>query len=159
MTNTRNANGINAISANTNTNAKESKRTALLIAAAILFVIAVVWRVIISANSFTNRIVKQLSEHGCVIDAGALYQERFVRNTSIAELMEDVDMANAVAASLECDFPSDTDLVGDVYLLLANMGDDEHVLTIFVVGEKVELAFIQTLGSDELLPVNHDFAS
>lgn len=138
---------------------KESKRTAVLIAAAILLVTAVVWRIFISANSFTDRIVKQLSEHGCVIDASALYQERFVRNTSIAELMDEIDMADAVAVSLECGFPSDTERVGDVYLLLANMGDDERVLTVFVVNERVELAFIQTLGSDELLPANHDFAS
>ena len=69
------------------TNKSESRRTAVLIAAAILLVTAVVWRIFISANSFTDRIVKQLSERGCEIDASALYQERFVRNTSIAELM------------------------------------------------------------------------
>ena len=68
-------------------------------------------------------------------------------------------MADAIAVSLECGFPSDTERVGDVYLLLANMGDDERVLTVFVVNERIELAFIQTLGSDELLPANHDFAS
>ena len=42
---------------------------------------------------------------------------------------------------------------GELYLLLAQL-DDEHILTVFVINEEVEFAFIQITESDEVLPVN-----
>ena len=62
-------------------------------------------------------------------------------------------MEDAIAASQRAGFPSDTERQGEIYLLLAKL-DDEHVLTVFVVDEAVELAFIQILGSDEVKAVN-----
>ena len=67
--------------------------------------------------------------------------------------MEGIDMTDALAASLECGFPSDMLREGELYLLLAQL-DDEHILTVFVIDEEVEFAFIQITESDEVLPVN-----
>ena len=45
------------------------------------------------------------------------------------------------------------DKTGDVYVLLANLGD-EQVLTVYVVDETIQLAFIQIPNSDSVLPIS-----
>ena len=48
---------------------------------------------------------------------------------------------------------ADIDKTGDVYVLLANLGD-EQVLTVYVVDETIQLAFIQIPNSDSVLPIS-----
>lgn len=130
-----------------------STRTALLTCALVLIVIAVVLRIIVAADSLSGRIVKELKAHGCTVNADELSQQDYKKQASISSVMEGIDMTDALAASLECGFPSDMLREGELYLLLASL-DDEHILTVFVIDEEVELAFIQIKGSEEVLPVN-----
>ena len=88
-----------------------------------------------------------------MISSDELYQQSYAKASSIAEIMTGIDMEDAIAASRRAGFPSDAERQGEIYLLLAKL-DDEHVLTVFVVDEAVELAFIQILGSDEVKAVN-----
>lgn len=140
---------------NANANKKfNTKRTlVLLIAAGVLLIGALVWRVALEKTSLSSRIVRSLSQHGLTVDAADLYQHEHRRDTSIAEMMGGTDMTAAVDASLEAGFPSDTERTGEVYCLLAQL-DGGKVLTVFVVDEEIELAFIQLPGSDEVLPIS-----
>ena len=62
-------------------------------------------------------------------------------------------MTRAADVSRECGFDADIDKTGDVYVLLANLGD-EQVLTVYVVDETIQLAFIQIPNSDSVLPIS-----
>lgn len=130
-----------------------STRTAFLICALALIVIAVVLRVFITADSLSDRIARELKSHGCTVNADELSQQIYKKHASISSVMEGIDMTDALSASLECAFPSDMLREGELYLLLAPL-DDEHILTVFVIDEEVEFAFIQVKGSEEVLPVN-----
>lgn len=130
-----------------------STRTALLICALVLIVIAVVLRIIVTADSLSGRIVREMKAHGCTVNADELSQQVYKKHASISSVMEGIDMTDALAASLECGFPSDMLREGELYLLLAQL-DDEHILTVFVINEEVEFAFIQITESDEVLPIN-----
>ena len=82
-----------------------------------------------------------------------LYKHNFAKNTSIRALVGDTDMTRAADASRECGFDADIDKTGDVYVLLANLGDGQ-VLTVYVVDETIQLAFIQIPNSDSVLPIS-----
>lgn len=132
----------------------ENKRLFVLIAAAAaLLIAALVWRIALESGSLSSKIIGELRNKGCFISADTLYQHEFKRNTSISALLEGEDLAPAVAVSKQAGFPSDTEKIGDVYCLLAEL-DGGAVLTVFVVDEQIELAFIQTPGNDSLLPVS-----
>lgn len=142
---------------NTNTNGgriSPEMRTTLLISAGIIVIIALVWRVILSSNSLSSSIADELNAHGCSVAEGDFYEQDYSKNTTIRQMMGEQDMSKAVEVSKAVGFGSNIDLEGEIYLLLADLGDDEHVLTVFVVNEHVELAFIQTLSSDEVFPIN-----
>lgn len=97
--------------------------------------------------------MRSLAQHGCNIEADELYKHNFAKNTSIRALVGDTDMTRAADASRECGFDADIDKTGDVYVLLANLGD-EQVLTVYVVDETIQLAFIQIPNSDSVLPIS-----
>ena len=123
----------------------ETARTLLFIAAALL-IIALAWRFFLEKNSFSGGIVRSLAQHGCNIEADELYKHNFAKNTSIRALV-------GADVSRECGFDADIDKKGDVYVLLANLGD-EQVLTVYVVDETIQLAFIQIPNSDSVLPIS-----
>lgn len=131
---------------------ENSTRNGVLVVALVLFVVALIIRFITGGKSLANEVVAQLKEFGCVISAEDLYQESYSKHSSIEELMQSIDMSEAVAVSREVGLPSDIGHEGEIYLLLAQL-DDEKVLTVFVVNERVELAFIQKLGSEEIAPI------
>lgn len=134
-----------------------SKRTIVLLAVAgALLIGALVWRVALESRSLSSRIVRSLSEHGLTVDAASLYQHEHRKDTSIAQMMEGTELSGAVAASKAAGFPADIDRAGEVYCILANM--DSGVLTLFVVDEEIELAFIQLPGSDEVIPITGEKA-
>lgn len=131
----------------------DSMRNALLIAALVLIIIAVAIRIIVGSTGLADKVVEELKKHGCVVSAEELYQESYSKHSSIAELMHDIELSGIQSVSSAAGFPSDINKEGEVYLLLAQL-DSERVLTVFVLDERVELAFIQVLGSNEVFPVN-----
>lgn len=132
---------------------ESSSCNALLIAALVILAAAAVLRIAVGGTSLAEEVTAELKKHGCTISSDELYQQSYAKASSIAGLMEGIDISDAVSASQRAGFPSDAEREGEVYLLLARI-DDEHVLTVFVVDETVELAFIQILGSDEVKAVN-----
>jgi hypothetical protein len=123
----------------------------LLIAAGVLLVGAMIWSFFLNKGSIASRVARELSEKGCSVRAGELYQHEYRRDTSIREMMGETDLSPAVEASVKAGFPSDIDKKGEVYCLLAET--DKGVLTVFLVDERIELAFIQIPDSDEVLTI------
>ena len=123
----------------------------LLIAAGVLLVGAMIWSFFLNKGSIASRVARELSQKGCSINAGDLYQHAYSRDTTVREMMGETDLSAAVAASKQAGFPSDIDKKGEVYCLLAET--DKGVLTVFLVDEEIELAFIQLPDSDEVLTV------
>lgn len=129
-----------------------SKKTlALLLIAAALMIAALVWRVMLEKNSLSSKIVRELSAHGMNIDAASLYQHDHRSSSSIRAMMDGTDMSAAVSASVSAGFPADIDKTGEVYCILSQL--ENGVLTLFIVDETIELAFIQLPGSDEVRPI------
>lgn len=130
------------------------KQTLLLLAVAgALLIGALVWRIVLEKNSLSSRIVRELAAHGLTVEAADLYQHEHRQGTTVAEMMADTDLTPAIEASRAAGFPSDVSRAGEVYCLLAGLADGT-VLTVFVVDEEIELAFLQLPGEENVLPVN-----
>lgn len=98
--------------------------------------------------------MRSLAQHGCNIEADELYKHNFAKkHLNSQAIVGDTDMTRAADVSRECGFDADIDKTGDVYVLLANLGD-EQVLTVYVVDETIQLAFIQIPNSDSVLPIS-----
>ena len=133
-------------------------RNSVMLAAVILLVIALIWKIAASCTSMTGKVADELSEHGCEIHPDEMEKLMHEKNTSIKTIMpENLPLDNVIAVSKQAGFDSDIERVGDVYLLLADINEGKKVLTVFVVDGEIELAFIQIPGSDEVFPVNGGF--
>lgn len=126
----------------------------LLLVAAGLLAVAMVWSILLNNNSFSKRIGIQLREHGINTAMDDFIQQSYEKNTSIRKMMAGVDISAIIAVSEVIGLSADVDKVGEVYLLLADVGDN-RVLSVFIVDETVELAFVQKLGEDSVLPANY----
>ncbi len=129
-------------------------RTAVMLmaAAAVLLLAALVWRIGLERHSLSSKIVRELASHGLSVDAAGLYQHAHAKDTSIRELMGETDMTAAVDASKQAGFSADIDRTGEVYCILSDLGE-KGVLTLCLVDEDIERAFIQQTGSDEIAPI------
>jgi|GEM_PF-221921 hypothetical protein len=123
----------------------------LMIAAGVLLVGAMIWSFFLNKGSIASRVARELSSKGCGVRAGEIYQHGYKKDTTIREMMDGKELSPAVEASEKAGFPSDIDRRGEVYCLLAEL--DSGVLTVFLVDEEIELAFIQLPDSDEVLTV------
>lgn len=124
-----------------------------MIGAVLVLLTALFMRHRLETRGLAARIAEQIKSHGLEIDANALKQHSYDKNASVRSLMGGEDMTAAVEASKAAGFSSDIDRRGEVYCLLAELGGGE-VLTVFVVDEEVELAFIQTAEKTEVKPIN-----
>ena len=124
----------------------------LLVAAAIL-IGAFVWRILLEKNGLAPRIAAELYSHGLKLDPAELEQNAHRADATIREMLADAELDALVAASERAGFPSDVDKRGEVYCLLAAL-NEKDVLPVFVVNARVELAFVQTLGSGDVRAVN-----
>lgn len=130
-------------------------RNSVIIAAVILLVIALVWKIVLSGTSLTKKIADSLSQHGCRIHPDDLEKLMHEKNTSIKALMpENTVPESVIEASKKAGFDSDTERTGEIYVLLAELNGGKQVLTVFVVDGEIELAFIQVPDSDRVFPVN-----
>lgn len=114
----------------------------LLGAAALLLAAALVWGSSIKKTDALAHLAEELNQFGFSLVGDDLYVYGEARNTSIRELFPETDISDAVACSLAAGFPSDTDRVGDVLLVLAKVR--EGVITVYLVNGSTELCFIET---------------
>lgn len=128
---------------------KKRTRMILLIIAGALIVTAVVWGTVLDTGSEGRRLCDIINAHGYQITPAELYVSGSWQNSSIRALLASEEMTHAVDASLQAGFPSDIDHVGTITLIMANVSGDD-VITLFLVNNDIELAFIQVTGADEV---------
>lgn len=130
-------------------------RNIVLIAAAAVLALALVLRLSISEDP-RGALARELSAYGYALEAEDLYVLAGARDTTIEAVLRageqaaPLDLAPALAASLEGGFPSDVSKTGDVTVLLADT--ERGVVTIYLLDGTIELCFLQTAGG-EVLPI------
>lgn len=124
-------------------------RLILLIAAGALILMAAIWSLVLYNTGDGDRICRQINAFGYTFAPDDLYVAGTWENSSIRALLPEEELTSAIEASLRAGFPSDVDQVGAVALLLANPAADDAV-TLFLVNNEIELAFVQTAGGAEI---------
>lgn len=132
-------------------NPDKQTRRSLLIAAAAILVIAVVWLIILESGSYTRRVCKRINGFGYSVGPSDLYSKGYGQNTSIEAVIEE-DLETVQELSKSCGFTADTDKVGSVELMLWNM-DNERVMVIWLVDREPELCFIENSTTGEVMPI------
>lgn len=128
-------------------------KLAALIAAAVIFVGAMIWYISLAPGSPSSSICDQLNRCGYSFGSDDLFPLGSYTRVSIREIINGEDLTEPIAASLSAGFGADVDRHGDVTVVLIDLGDDEHVLSAFVVDGTVELAFIQSVDTGAILPL------
>jgi len=129
---------------------KDKKAQRLVLALGLsLFIMAAIFRLMIARNDPAADIVSMLRSYGYSLRDSDLYIAGDYPNTSISDLLEHVDLKEAVALSKQAGFPSDIERVGDVVLILARSSEDE-IITLYALDGEMELCFIQFEDSSRL---------
>ncbi len=131
---------------------KNTKLIVLLIAA-LLIVCAVLLNGTVSKNSPYRSAVEELSARGYTLTEDDLFDVGSFEDTAIAEVLAGQDLTQAVEASVKGGFPSDTNAVGDIKMLLLTM-ENKDIITIFLRDGEIELCFVQRLDSAEIRPLS-----
>lgn len=128
-------------------------KLAVLIAAAVIFAGAAIWYILVTLSGPSSSICEQLNRCGYSFVSDDLFPLGSYADVSIREIMSGEDLAEPIAASLRAGFGADVDRRGDITIVLIDLEDDEHVLSAFVVDGSVELAFIQSVDTGEVIPL------
>ena len=121
---------------------KKTRLTLLCVAAGLLL-LAVLWLVFRSPSSSLNIVANKINAYGYSFLPDDLLIAYDNANTSIADVLEGVDLEEAAQASREAGFPSDVNRIGGVTLMLAEDPDGD-IITIYLVDGEIELCFAQT---------------
>ena len=117
-------------------------RYIMLGVAAGLLLLVVIWFIFRSSSYGLNEVANKINAYGYSFLPDDLFLAYDNADTSIADILEDVDLTLAVEASRKAGFPSDVYKNGGVTLILANSGSD--IVTVYLVDGEIELCFIQT---------------
>lgn len=128
------------------------RRRWMLIAAAALLAIALGWRFSLNQTSVEGKLIRTLQTHGYIVTADDLYPAAVYRDTSIRALLPELELAQAVSASLAAGFPSDIERAGQVALYMV-MLENKDVITLYLVDGETELGFVQTPDSEYVYPL------
>lgn len=128
---------------------KNTRRSGL-IAAAVIFVIAMIWLALLESSSYTRALCVRLKSFGYSVSPSDFYTQGYGANTSIEQVMQGEltaeEIAKAVSLSKECGFPADITKVGTVELMLMQLGS-EKVMIVYLTDKTPQLAFIEDRAS------------
>ena len=132
-------------------------RNALLIAAGVILVIAIVWRIVIEVKSPLRGVCARVNEYGYHITPDDLVLEGYGKDTSLGGLFcggeYTADEIEAIAeASRSCGFGADLDKNGAVELLIWNI-DSGRAMLIYTVDGSPELVFIEDKATGSVSPI------
>ena len=129
----------------------KAKRVVLFIAA-LLVVCAIILQFSLGGANEREQILDALSRYGYQVSDDDLYIAGDYQNSTIAGLLPEAELENAVRASKSAGFPSDIHRRGDVVLVLVAL-QDQRVITLYFVNGEMELCFVQKPGSEEVEPL------
>lgn len=128
---------------------KNTRRSGL-IAAAVIFVIAMIWLALLESSSYTRALCVRLKSFGYSVSPSDFYTQGYGANTSIEQVMQGEltaeEIAKAVSLSKESGFPADITEVGTVELMLMQLGS-EKVMIVYLTDKTPQLAFIEDRAS------------
>lgn len=128
---------------------KNTRRSGL-IAAAVIFVIAMIWLALLESSSYTRALCVRLKSFGYSVSPSDFYTQGYGANTSIEQVMQGEltaeEIAKAVSLSEESGFPADITKVGTVELMLMQLGS-EKVMIVYLTDKTPQLAFIEDRAS------------
>lgn len=134
----------------------KEKRKAGLIAAAAIFIIAMVWLALLEKSSYTRALCGRLKGFGYSVSPSDFFTQGYGANTSIAAVMQgelsQEEIAEAVSLSKENGFSADIDKVGTVELMLWRM-DPDRVMIVYLLDKTPELVFIENRATGGILPI------
>ncbi len=122
---------------------QKKRRIWLLCAAGTLLVIALIWNIALSNNGRLGKLTRYLQGFGYALTSDDLYIAGTAYDSTIADLLSDMPLETAVAASKSVGLNSDINKTGRVELVLAALSN-EDVITLFLVDAELELGFVQT---------------
>lgn len=141
-------------------NVTKKQRSILIICAALLAVVAIVWRVALDKTSESAKLAAYLNNNfGYHVSADSVYIAAAWDGTSIAELLGGDELNQIVELSKNAGFSSDINKTGDITLVLCytERGD---IATLYMLGSVIELGFAQSedgllvYGLGENMPAN-----
>ncbi|MBQ4448340.1 MAG: hypothetical protein II897_08625 [Clostridia bacterium] len=128
---------------------KNTRRSGL-IAAAVIFVIAMIWLALLESSSYTRALCVRLKSFGYSVSPSDFYTQGYGANTSIEQVMQGEltaeEIAKAVSLSKESGFSADITKVGTVELMLMQLGS-EKVMIVYLTDKTPQLAFIEDRAS------------
>jgi len=127
-------------------------RTLLLLIAILLVIVAAMWGYVLNNNSTLGRLTILLEGYGYVLTEDSLYLAGSAKDSSINELIPSIPLAEAEAASKAAGFPSDFQKKGNLELVLSALPNGD-VITVFLIDEEVEAAFVQVPSSEQVYPL------
>ena len=129
---------------------KSTRRTLLILAAAIL-VIAVVWLILLESNSYTRAVCTRINTFGYALSPADLYTQGYGADTCISAVIGK-DIEEPVRVSRERGFEAETEKNGLVELMLYDI-DQTHVMYIWLLDRTPQLVFTEDLTTGEITPI------
>ena len=129
---------------------KSTKRTLLIFAAAIL-VIAIVWLVLLESNSYTRAVCTRINGFGYALSPADLYTQGYGSDTSISAVIGK-DISEPVRCSRERGFDADVDSKGLVELMLYDI-DSTHVMYVWLLDRAPQIVFIEDISTGDISPI------
>ncbi len=125
-------------------------KRALLITAAVILVLAAVWRVIIDVRSPLRSVCESVNRFGYSVSPDDFFLQGYGDNTCIRDILAgeltDEETEHIVSLSQECGFGGDIEKTGRIELLLWQM-DEDRVMIIYTADGIPELVFIETVST------------
>ncbi|MBO4562993.1 MAG: hypothetical protein J5772_05225 [Clostridia bacterium] len=126
-------------------------RRTFLIAAAMIFAVAVIWLAILESRSYTRALCTKINSFGYHAAPSDFYTRAYGGNTSINEVIGE-DLTEVIDASKKCGFEAEVEKVGKVELMLWDM-DESRVMVVYLVDRVPEIVFIENTSTGEVSPI------
>jgi len=133
-------------------------RNILLIASAFVLALAFLLSLGLEQADPNGPLVDMLRSRGYSLTSDQLYHAGDFPAATIQDVLNGVELQEAVEASLAGGFPSRVDAAGDVTLLLCTLGNGD-VITLFLLDGEAELCFLQSLNDGSARPLDKEGAA
>ncbi len=130
----------------------KKRRVLILVIALVIFVAALIMNAHLVSESRISQLASLLRDYGYTLIEDDLYLAGSAKDASIASILPDMDLDEAVEASKLAGFNSDIHANGYVELVLLALENDD-IVTIYTLDGEVELCFIQRASTDEVYSI------
>ena len=131
----------------------KEKRNRILVAALIIFVIALVWGIYLNSNDELAKVVRRINEFGYEFYSDDVYVLGSKKDTTISDVITEAnaeaDIDKIKELSIKCGFDAEMDKQGEVTILLLAI-DENRVINIYMLDENISACFVENIVSGEI---------